>query len=68
MATFPLMCEAVLQGAGTAVFLQNSGLISQGLVEIPITELQTLHETAAVVPKDRARLRLVEAFIALALR
>jgi DNA-binding transcriptional LysR family regulator len=66
MASFPLMCEAVLQGAGTAVFLKNSGLVSQGLVEIPIAELKRSHETAVVVPKDRARLRLVEAFIGLA--
>jgi len=66
MATFPLMCEAVLQGAGTAVFLKNSGLVAKGLVEIPIAELKKCHETAVVVPKDRARLRLVEAFIGLA--
>lgn len=68
MASFPLMCEAVLQGAGTAVFLKNSGLVAQGLVEIPIAELQKYHETAAVVPKDRAHLRLVEAFIDLAVQ
>lgn len=66
MATFPLMCEAVLQGAGTAVFLTDSGLIARDLVEVPITELDDHHETAIVAPKDRARLRLVEAFIVLA--
>lgn len=66
MATFPLMCEAVLQGAGTAVFLSGSGLIAEGLVEVPIAELDRLHETAVVAPADRARLRLVEAFIDLA--
>ncbi|MBA85538.1 MAG: LysR family transcriptional regulator [Rhodobacteraceae bacterium] len=63
MTTFPLMCEAVLQGAGIAVFLSNSGLISRGLVEIPVAQLSATHETAIVAPKDRARLRLVKAFI-----
>jgi DNA-binding transcriptional LysR family regulator len=66
MTTFPLMCEAVLQGAGIAIFLSNSGLISRGLVEIPVAELSASHETAVVAPKDRARLRLVKAFIEIA--
>ncbi|MCG7522454.1 LysR family transcriptional regulator [Ruegeria sp. Ofav3-42] len=66
MTTFPLMCEAVLQGAGIAIFLGNSGLISRGLVEVPVSELSETHETAVVAPKDRARLRLVKAFIDIA--
>ncbi len=66
MTTFPLMCEAVMQGAGIAIFLGNSGLISRGLIEIPIVELSQSHETAVVAPKDRARLRLVKAFIDIA--
>lgn len=66
MTTFPLMCEAVLQGAGIAIFLSNSGLISRGLVEVPLAELSEVHETAVVAPKDRARLRLVKAFIEIA--
>lgn len=66
MSTFPLMCEAVLQGAGTAIFLGKSGLISRGLAEVPIAELTQQHETAIVAPKDRAKLRLVKAFIGVA--
>lgn len=66
IATFPLMCEAVLQGAGVAIFLSDSGLIAHGLTEVPIDELSQVYETAIVAPKDRARLRLVEALIALA--
>ncbi|MEL0438013.1 LysR family transcriptional regulator [Phycobacter sp. K97] len=66
MTTFPLMCEAVLQGAGIAIFLEKSGLISRGLIEVPILELSEAHETAVVAPKDRARLRLVKAFIDIA--
>ncbi len=63
MTTFPLMCEAVLQGAGIAIFLGQSGLISKGLVEVPVAELSQQFETAVVAPKDRAKLRLVKAFI-----
>lgn len=66
MSTFPLMCEAVLQGAGTAIFLGKSGLISRGLAEVPIAELTQQHETAILAPKDRAKLRLVKAFIGIA--
>jgi DNA-binding transcriptional LysR family regulator len=66
MTTFPLMCEAVFQGAGIALFLANSGLISRGLVEVPVAELSASHETAVIAPKDRARLRLVKAFIEIA--
>ncbi|MBU3000909.1 LysR family transcriptional regulator [Roseovarius nubinhibens] len=66
MTTFPLMCEAVFQGAGIALFLANSGLISRGLVEVPVAELSATHETAVIAPKDRARLRLVKAFIEIA--
>ncbi|AUQ56334.1 LysR family transcriptional regulator [Phaeobacter sp. JH20_02] len=66
MSTFPLMCEAVLQGAGIAIFLSESGLISRGLAEVPIAELTQQHETAVVAPKDRAKLRLVKAFIGIA--
>ncbi|SMR71813.1 transcriptional regulator, LysR family [Aliiroseovarius halocynthiae] len=66
MTTFPLMCEAVFQGAGIAIFLGNSGLISHGLVEVPVSELSETHEIAVVAPKDRARLRLVKAFIDIA--
>ncbi len=66
MTTFPLMCEAVLQGAGVAIFLSNSGLISNGLVEISIAELSDLYETSVITPKDRARLRLVESFVSIA--
>lgn len=62
--TFPVMCEAVLQGIGIAIFLGKSSLIGSGLVEIPIKELDAVHETWIVVPRDRAALRLIGAFIA----
>ena len=62
MSTFPVMCEAVLQGIGNAIFLSKSSLIHDGLVEVPIAEFDTDHETWIVSTKDRARLRLVSEF------
>jgi DNA-binding transcriptional LysR family regulator len=64
MTTFPVMCEAVLQGIGIALFLRDSSLINKGLVEIEVEELDTVHETWLVATKDRARLRLVSEFTA----
>jgi len=63
MTTFPLMCEAVLQGIGVALFLGRSGLIAKGLREIPVRELQHGHQISIVAPKDRARLRLIKSFV-----
>lgn len=62
MTGFPLMCEAVLQGLGIAVFLTESGMIAQDLVQVPLRELDRPHRISIVAPKDRARLRLVRAF------
>lgn len=63
MTTFPLMYEAVLQGIGVAVFLQDSSLITQSVSEVPIREMPKTHETHLLVTKDRARLKLVAEFI-----
>lgn len=67
MSTFPVMCEAVLQGIGVAIFLSDSSLIQQNLSEIPIKEFETEHETRLVVSRDRANLRLVSEFTSTAL-
>ncbi|EAQ03124.1 transcriptional regulator, LysR family protein [Pseudooceanicola batsensis HTCC2597] len=66
MTTFPVMCEAVLQGIGIALFLRDSSLIDEGMVEIEVEEFDTLHEIWLVATKDRARLRLVSEFVATA--
>lgn len=66
MTTFPVMCEAVLQGIGIALFLRDSSLISQGMVQIEVDELETHHETWLVATRDRARLRLISEFTATA--
>ena len=63
MTSFPLMCEAVLQGIGAAVFLKDSTLINENLCEIELHEMLEPRRTSLIATKDRARLRLVEAFI-----
>mgnify|MGYP003627245678 CR=1 FL=1 len=63
MTSFPLMCEAVLQGIGVAVFIKNSSLIKENLCEIELREMLEPRSTSLIATKDRARLRLVEAFI-----
>ena len=63
MSTFPLMCEAVLQGIGVALFLQNSSLIKDNLCEIDIREMPEARNTSLIATKDRTRLKLVAEFI-----
>ncbi len=67
MTGFPLMCEAVFQGLGVAIFLEDSGTIANGLVQVPVAELSKAHRISIVAPTDRARLRLVKAFFEAAL-
>ncbi|WP_245627137.1 LysR family transcriptional regulator [Cognatishimia activa] len=62
MTTFPVMCEAVRQGLGAAIFLKNSSGIYDDLVEIPVRDFQQEHQTWLVAPKDRARLKLIREF------
>ena len=62
MTTFPVMCEAVRQGLGAAIFLKNSSRINDDLVEIPMRDFQKEHQTWLVAPKDRARLKLINEF------
>ena len=63
MTTFPLMCEAVLQGIGVALFLQNSSLIKDNLCEISIEEMPEARNTSLIATKDRSRLKLVSEFV-----
>lgn len=67
MTTFPLMCEAVLQGIGVALFLQNSSLIKDNLCEIDIEEMPEARNTSLIATKDRTRLKLVSEFISAAI-
>lgn len=61
--TFPVMCEAVLQGFGVALFLRNSSLIGDGIVQVPVCEFDSVHQTFLVVAKDQAKLHLLERFV-----
>ena len=63
MTTFPLMCEAVLQGIGVALFLRNSSLISDNITEVDIREMSAEQNTYLIATKDRTRLKLVAEFI-----
>ena len=66
MTTFPLMCEAVLQGIGVAVFLRQSSLIKDGILEVEVDDFDQIHETWLVAPKDKAKLRLISEFSSIA--
>lgn len=67
MKTFPLMCEAVLQGIGVAIFLRRSSQIAQGLVELDLREFDETHSNWLVVTRDRSKLRLISEFRSTAL-
>ncbi|CUH88066.1 CysJI operon transcriptional activator [Phaeobacter sp. CECT 5382] len=66
MTTFPVMCEAVQQGIGAAIFLNDSHEGRQGLAQLSIEELDMDFETWLVATKDRVNLRLIRAFFELA--
>lgn len=63
MTTFPLMCEAVLQGIGVALFLRNSSLIQDNIAQIAVREMPDQQDTYLIATKDRTRLKLVAEFI-----
>jgi DNA-binding transcriptional LysR family regulator len=61
--TFPVMKEAILEGLGVGIFLEDSAQRERSLVEIPIAELKTRHETYVVVPNYKFDLRLTQSFL-----
>lgn len=63
MTTFPLMCEAVLQGSGVALLLRNSNLIQDNIAQVAIREMPDAQDTYLIAAKDRTRLKLVAEFI-----
>lgn len=62
--SFPVMKEAILQGVGIGIFLDNSAMEEERLVELPIVELPEFYETCLVVPKHKLDLRLIQSFVA----
>ena len=63
MTSFPLMCEAVLQGIGVAIFLRNSSLIQDNIAEVAVREMSAEQKTYLIATKDRIRLKLVAEFV-----
>ncbi|SEK23489.1 LysR family transcriptional regulator [Pacificibacter marinus] len=63
--TFPVMKEAILQGAGVGIFLENSTVETDALCSLPIHEMPETYRSCVVVPKDKHDLRLVQRFLSL---
>jgi molybdate transport repressor ModE-like protein len=63
MTTFPVMKEAILQGIGIGIFLEESSVANDQLCEIPIKDLRQSFETSVVVPKYKAGLRITKSFL-----
>lgn len=62
MTTFPLIQEAVLHGVGVGIFLDDSAHESTRIVTRPILEMPETYGTYLVCARDKAHLRLVQAF------
>lgn len=61
--TFPVMKEAILQGAGVGIFLENSTADTDALVSIPIDEMPETYKSCVVVPRNKHDLRLLQSFL-----
>jgi len=61
--TFPVMKEAILEGLGVGIFLEDSAQKSKELIEKPIRELKHQHETCVVIPNYKLDLRLTQSFL-----
>ncbi len=61
--TFPVMKEAILQGAGVGIFLENSTADTDALVSIPIDEMPETYKSCVVIPKNKHDLRLIQSFL-----
>ncbi|MEL6648005.1 MAG: LysR family transcriptional regulator [Pseudomonadota bacterium] len=60
---FPVMKEAILEGLGVGIFLQNSAQKNNELRELRIQELTRAHETSVVIPNYKLDLRLTQSFL-----
>ncbi len=61
--TFPVMKEAILEGLGVGIFLEDSAVKASQLIERPIKELRHRHETCVVIPNYKLDLRLTQSFL-----
>ena len=63
VTSFPVMKEAILEGLGVGIFLENSAQKDTKLHEVRIEELTREHETSLVVPNYKLDLRLTQSFL-----
>ena len=63
VTSFPVMKEAILEGLGVGIFLENSAQKETKLREVRIEELTREHETSLVVPNYKLDLRLTQSFL-----
>ncbi|MEM6588932.1 MAG: LysR family transcriptional regulator [Pseudomonadota bacterium] len=63
VTSFPVMKEAILEGLGVGIFLENSAQKESQLHEVRIEELSQVHETSLVVPNYKLDLRLTQSFL-----
>lgn len=63
LTTFPLMKEAVLQGVGIGIFLEQDGGRTDGMVWRPIAEIAQRFGVCVATPRGKESLRLVKAFL-----
>ncbi|MEO0783237.1 MAG: LysR family transcriptional regulator substrate-binding protein, partial [Pseudomonadota bacterium] len=63
VTSFAVMKEAILEGLGVGIFLENSAQKDRQLSEVRILELTREHETSVVVPNYKLDLRLTQSFL-----
>ncbi|MEL7012449.1 MAG: LysR family transcriptional regulator [Pseudomonadota bacterium] len=63
VTSFPVMKEAILEGLGVGIFLENSAQKESQLHEVRIEELSQEHETSVVIPSYKLDLRLTQSFL-----
>ncbi len=63
VTSFPVMKEAILEGLGVGIFLENSAQKESALQEVRIEELDQVHETSLVIPNYKLDLRLTQSFL-----
>lgn len=65
MTTFPVMKEAILQGIGIGIFLEDSAVPDPQLRQIAISDMEEEFSTCIVIPKYKLGLRITQSFLEL---
>ncbi len=66
MTSFPLVKDAILHGVGIGPFLEHSATSEEGLVSVPIKEMQESYPICLVAHRDKASLHLMQSFFRVA--